>query len=359
MFMSRHGRAAAHHPSARHSTLLRRYDFHLGEAFLAALQGSHDKAAGHSSRALLISRELVAGAADPARHQPELAAALCAHARYGVSGGQAGAAHAIALLTESAGHYAALAAADPAVYEVPRIDVLTGIALAFEEAGDSAAAVSLLREVTALYLKAPAADPEERDLALARARFQLGRCLIAAGAEADGLAETETGLELAASVLSRLQLPAAGPGGQADQRGWAVSGKGADPGQRSDPGWLARAPRFLQLAAPDWVAAAARAMTLHRAAGRWTRAAAAAGTAVAVSGGLAGLGGDTLRETHAAITARADEVLAQAALTSQPQTTARPAAPAAPSGPAGPAAPDHGPRKKQGKAKHPERSAAD
>jgi hypothetical protein len=77
---------------------------------------------------------------------------------------------------------------------------------------------------------------------------------------------------------------------------------------------------------------------------------------VAVSGGLAGLGGDTLRETHAAITARADEVLAQAALTSQPQATARPAATAAPSGPA---APDHGPRKKQGKAKHPERSAAD
>jgi hypothetical protein len=233
---------------------------------------------------------------------------------------------------------------------VPRIDVLTRIALAFEEAGDSAAAVSLLREVAGLYLKAPAADPEERDLALARARFQLGRCLIAAGAEADGLAETETGLELAASVLSRLQLPAAGPGGQADQRGWAVSGQGAD------PGWLARAPRFLQLAAPDWVAAAARAMSLHRAAGRWSRAAAAARTAVAVSGGLAGLGGDTLRETHAAITARADEVLAQAALTSQPQATARPAATAAPSGPA---APDHGPRKKQGKAKHPERSAAD
>src|SRR5690348_4673864 len=111
MFLARHERSA-HHPSARtasgrkalrQSTLERRYDFHFGEAIRAALQGSHDKAAGHSEQALLISRELYSEAAEPARHQPELAAALCTHARYG-----GGAWQAIAMLAESAGHYAAL-----------------------------------------------------------------------------------------------------------------------------------------------------------------------------------------------------------------------------------------------------------
>src|SRR6201996_9697086 len=105
MFKARHERSAR-------GTLERRYDFHLGEAIRAALQGSHDKAAGHSGQALLISRELYAGAPDPARHKPELAAALCAHASYG-----GGAWQAIAMLAESAGHYAALAEADPAAYE--------------------------------------------------------------------------------------------------------------------------------------------------------------------------------------------------------------------------------------------------
>ena len=143
----------------RQSTLERRYDFHLGEAIRATLQGSHDKAAGHSGQALLISRELYADTADPARHKPELAAALCAHARYG-----GGAWQAIAMLAESAGHYAALAEDDPAAYEVPRIDVLTRIALASDAAGSTPDAISLLREVVGMYLKAPAADQEERDL---------------------------------------------------------------------------------------------------------------------------------------------------------------------------------------------------
>ena len=67
--------------ASRLGTLERRYDFHLGEAIRAALEGSHDKAATHSSTALSISRELYADGADPARHQPELAAALCTHAR--------------------------------------------------------------------------------------------------------------------------------------------------------------------------------------------------------------------------------------------------------------------------------------
>jgi hypothetical protein len=266
-------------------TLKRRYDFHLGESIRAALQGSHDKAAGHSGTALLISRELYAGAGDPVRHQPELAAALCAHARYG-----GGAWQAIAMLAESAGHYAVLAEADPAAYEVPRIDVLTRIALASDAAGAAQDAISLLREVVGMYLKAPAADQEERDLGLARARFHLGRCLLKTGADEDGLAETEAGLELAADVLDRLLV------------------------QAPVPGWLVEAPRYLQLAAPDWAAAAVRSMTLHAEAGRWQQAGTAARAAVLVSGGLAELGGDTLRDAHAKISARADVILARTAV---------------------------------------------
>jgi hypothetical protein len=296
MFMARHrppeGRAAERKASDRRTsgryasrlgTLERRYDFHLGEAIRAALEGSHDKAATHSGTALSISQELYAGAPDPARHRPELAAALCNHARYGVTP-----LHTIAMLTESAGHYAALAAADPAAYEVPRIDVLTRVAVASDMSGDTTGAVSLLREVIRMYLRAPAADPAERDLGLARARFQLGRCLLKTGAAADGLSETDAGLALAEAVLERLPVFVA------------------------DPGWLGRTPRYLQLAVPDWVAAAVRSMTLHEAAGRWQHAAAAARAAVRLSAGLAGLGGDSLRESHEAIRARADAIWGRA-----------------------------------------------
>jgi hypothetical protein len=296
MFLARHERSARH-PSVRvaagrkapdqkalrQSTLERRYDFHLGEAIRAALQGSHDKAAGHSGQALLISRELYTDAADPTRHQPELAAALCAHARYGGGTWQA-----IAMLTESAGHYAVLAEADPAVYEVPRIHVLTRIALASDAAGSTQDAIGLLHEVVGMYLKAPAADQEERDLGLARARFHLGGCLLKTGMNEDGLAETEAGLELAADVLDRLQA------------------------QTATPGWLVESPRYLQLAAPDWAAAAVRSMTLHAQAGRWQQAATAARAAVLVSGGLAELGGDSLRDAHEKIRARAGVILEQA-----------------------------------------------
>jgi hypothetical protein len=268
--------------TSRHSILERRYDFHLGEAIRAGLQGSHDKAAGHSGRALTISRELCAQAPDPARHQPELAAALCTHARYGGGTWQA-----IAMLTESAGHYAALAEADPAAYEVPRIDVLTRIALAAEAAGSTPDAIELLREVVGMYQKAPAADAEERDMGLARARFHLGRCLIKGGGIEDGLAETEAGLELAADVLDRL----GGPAG--------------------DPGWLSGAPRYLQQAAPDWAGAAVRAMALLAQAGQCQAAARAARTAIGISASLAAFGGDTLRDAHAAVTARAEAVLAE------------------------------------------------
>jgi tetratricopeptide (TPR) repeat protein len=268
----------------------RRYDFHLGEAIAAALQGSHDKAAGHSGRALLISRELCADAADPTRHQAELAAALCVHAPYGGGTWQS-----VALLAESAGYYAELAEADPARFEVPRIDVLTRVALAAETAGDSAGAIGLLCEVIGLYLKAPAADEEERDLGLARARFQLGRCLLRGGRDDEGLAETEAGLELAADVFGRLEVPVTA-------------------------GWLAAAPRCLQLAAPDWAAAAVRAMTMLAGAGDWPRAAAAARTAVLVSGGLAELGGEPLRDAHVAVTARAARVLEEADTRKSPDT---------------------------------------
>jgi len=275
-------RQAPPRKASRRGTLERRYEFHLGEAIRASLEGSHDKAATHSWTALSISRELCAAVRDPAWHEAELAAALCNHARYGITP-----VHTIALLTESAGHYAALARANPACYEVPRIDVLTRVALAHDESGNTRDAISLLREVIRMYLRAPAADLAERDLGLARAHFHLGRCLLKTGAESGGLAETDTGLAVAELALDRLRLATCAPG------------------------WLITAPRYVQLAVPDWAAAAVRAMTLHSAAGRWESAAAAARAAVRLSGGLAGLGGDTLREAHEAIRARAEAIWEQ------------------------------------------------
>ena len=285
MFMARYRpleRKTPNRETARLRTLERRYDFHFREAIRAALQGSHDKAATHSGTALSISRELYEGARNPARHQAELAAALCHHARYG------SALHTIALLTESAGHYAALAQADPHLYEVPRIDVLTRVALAADAVGSTTDAVCLLREVVRMYLAAPATNQAERDLGLARARFHLGRCLLKTGAATDGLAETDDGLALAADAVELLRVPVHGPG------------------------WLAMAPRSLQLAAPDWAAAAVRAMTLHAAAGRWESAAAAARAAIRISGGLADLSCDTLLEAYQDVRARADVILARA-----------------------------------------------
>jgi tetratricopeptide (TPR) repeat protein len=274
------------------STLERRYDFHLGEAIRATLEGSHDKAAGHSGMALSISRELYAHARDQARHRPGLAAALASHARWG------GVLDAVALLTESAGHYAALASIDPDAYEVPRIDVLTRVALAADAAGNTKDAIRLLREVAGMYQRAPAADPAERDLGLARVRFHLGRCLVKTGAEADGLAETEAGLELA---------------GRAVELNWRGDDWREDDWHENDwrgDDWLDVAPRPVQVAALDWLAAAVHAMTLHSAAGRWDRAARAARAAVRVSAGLAALGGDAQRRAHEALLARARAVLA-------------------------------------------------
>jgi hypothetical protein len=286
MFMARQkppAHKAPNRKAMRLRTLARRYDFHLREEIRAALQGNHDKAATHSATALSISRELCAAARDPSWHRAELAAALCGYARYAIS-----ATHTMALLTESAGHYAELAKADPAGYEVARIDVLTRVALASDGSGNTADAIGLLREVVLLYLNAPAADPAERDLGLARARFHLGRCLLKTGSGADGLAEIDAGLARAWQALGRLRVPAFGPG------------------------WLGVTPRYVQLAAPDWAAAAVRSMTLHAAAGRWENADGAAHAAVTLSGGLACLGGDALRAAHAAIQVRADAICVHA-----------------------------------------------
>jgi tetratricopeptide (TPR) repeat protein len=286
----------------RQGTLERRYDFHLGEAIRASLTDSHDKAATHSERALAISRELYAAAPEPARHRPGLAAALANHARYG------GIPHAIALLTESAGHYAALADADPEAYEVLRIDVLSRVALAAELSGNTGDAISLLREVIRMYEKAPAADPAQRDLSLAAAHFQLGRCLLAAdveadpkgGAEADGLAEVEVGLDLAEQAAELLRITGA------ETPDWG--GLTGDAPVGNPAGWLSHAPRSVQAVVQDWLAAATRAMTLHSAAGRWGQAGRAARAAVRVSAGLAALGGDAQRQAHEALLARADTI---------------------------------------------------
>jgi hypothetical protein len=260
-------------------TLERRYEFHLGEAIRAALAGDNEKAAGHSGTALSISRELFAAARQPARQRPGLAAALASHARYQQ------ALASVALLTESAGHYAALAQADPAEYEVDRIDVLVRVALAVEASGNPADAVRLLREAVRMYRHAPAASPAARDAALARACFHLGRCLLRAGAASEGLAYTDAGLGVAAALPS---------------------------GAHADPAWLSVAPRPVQVLAPDWLAAATRAMSLHAAAGRWPAAATAASAAVRVSGGLAAIGGDERRETHVAVIAQARAIWARA-----------------------------------------------
>jgi hypothetical protein len=50
-------------------------------------------------------------------------------------------------------------------------------------------------------------------------------------------------------------------------------------------------------------------MTLHAEAGRWQQAATAARSAILVSGALADLGGDTLRDAHEKIASRAAEIL--------------------------------------------------
>jgi tetratricopeptide (TPR) repeat protein len=275
--------------SRRQATMERRYAFHLGEAVRAALAGSYDKAQTHSAIALSISRELYAVTG---RHRPDLAAALASHALSSAAYGRVG--ETVALLTESAGHYAALANADPATYEVPRIDVLTRIATAADAAGNTADAVALLHEIIRMYDAVPPAPRGDgkaqgrRDLGRARARFHLGRCLLKTGDRDAGLAQIESGLADAELAWERLDL------------------------SDESPAWLSGAPECVQLAAPDWATAAVRAMVLHAAAGRWAAAARAARAAIRMSAGLAEIGGDAQREAHAAVEERAAAILARA-----------------------------------------------
>jgi tetratricopeptide (TPR) repeat protein len=273
-------------PSQRQATLERRYDFHLGEAIRASLAGSYDKAETHSGTALSISRELYA---QTSAYRQDLAAALASHAVTSAAYGRIE--QAVTLLVESAGHYAALADADPGTYEVPRIDVLTRVAVAADAAGSTKGAIALLREVIGMYGSMPDAAQAgpERDMGLARARFHLGRCLLKTGDQDEALAQLDAGLADADRAWERL--------------------RGA--GDRPDGAWLGRAPGFVQLAVPAWAASAVRAMTLHAAGGRWDGAARAARVAVWLSAGIAAIGGDAQREAHAAILEKAGAICAQ------------------------------------------------
>jgi tetratricopeptide (TPR) repeat protein len=284
-------------------TLERRYEFHVAEAVLATLLGDHEKAAGHSATALEISRQLYACAREPTRHRPDLAAALVGQARYEQV------LDSIALLTESAGHYAALAATDPRRYEVERIDVLVRVALAADATGNTTDAIRLLREVIAMYRQAPATDLAAREAGLASACFHLGRCLLAVGHAAEGLAVTDAGLGAAeaALALSALAEPVSAAAGQD-----ALADGCFCLAESHDPGWLSAAPRPVQVLAPDWACAATRAMALHVAAGQWSAAALAAAAAVRVTGGLAALGSEESRNAHALVLAQARAIWTRA-----------------------------------------------
>lgn len=281
MFMARR------EPSRAQLTLRRRVDFHIGEAVRASLAGSYDKAQAHSRAALSIGRELYR---TECGHRAELAAALACHAGSRAAYGRI--ADAVALLTESAGHYAVLARTDPEAYEVCRIDVLTRVALASDAAGNTGGAISLLREIIQMYDHAPAATGAERDFARARARFHLGRCLLKTGDRREALAELDAGLADAGRAWELV------PGDGGKEPEWGA--------------WLATTPRFVQLTAADWAAAAGRAMVLHAEARRWRPAARAAHVAVRLSAGLAALGGDTRRDNYATVLERADEIWARA-----------------------------------------------
>jgi hypothetical protein len=304
-------------PSGSQATLERRLDFHIGEAIRASLAGRHDKAEAHSGTALAISRELYLGSG---AYRAALAAALACHAGNSAAYGRVG--ETMALLTESAGHYSALARDDPDAYEVARIDVLARVALASDAAGSTKDAIALLREVIRMYGRAPATAEAERDFGLARARFHLGWCLLKTGSRHAGLAQLDAGLADAERAWRQLRRTRALAVMMPRQAGEA--GKPREPGQSPESGqagrpapaagqppWLWSAPRFLQLGAPDWATAAVRAMTLHAAAERWGNAGRAARVAVRLSAGLAAFGGEEQRDAYAAVRVRAAAIWAR------------------------------------------------
>lgn len=310
------------------STLERRYEFHVGEAARATLLGDREKAAGHSATALLITRELYVSARESARHRAMLAAALAAHARYERS------LESLALLTESAAHYAVLAEAEPHQYETERIGVLVRVALTVEAAGNPRDAMRLLSEAIGMYRQTPAADRVARAAGLARACFHLGRCLTQAGRGTEALAYTDEGLRAANLALRELLResrrstggPDARPGPGEMSELNALSQRVVSACCRADArdaGWLSRAPRQVQLLAPDWMAAATRAMTLHAAAGHWPAAATAACAAVRVSGALAAFGGEDRQEAHVAVLGRARSIWTRARTSGVPHGSHR------------------------------------
>jgi tetratricopeptide (TPR) repeat protein len=262
--------------------LERQYDEHLNQATAASVQNRDADATRHSAAALAIVRELYRATADAVRHRPVLAAALYNQAGHLRRAGQVD--DAAALLTESAEHYHALAAADPAAYQVRLIDVLVRAALVAETAGDLAGAEARLRQAIRMYPDAPAHDLLERELGLARAQFHLGRCLLRQGRAPDALAEVDAGLFAAEAAR--------------EQRGIAAT----------DFSWLAAAPPSFQYIGPDWVAGAVCAMELHGAAGRWGIAADAANIAVRVSGGMAAMGGAESRRVYETVLSRAQPI---------------------------------------------------
>src|SRR5262249_5199037 len=160
--------------------------------------------------------------------------------------------------------------------------------------------------------QAPVTDPVARAAGLARACFQLGRCLSQAERPTESLAYTDEGLRVANLALRQLLRGSRLASGHVDEMSElrALSGlsqsaiSSCSRADDRDQGWLSRAPRPVQLLAPDWITAATRAMTVHAAAGRWTPAATAACAAVRVSGALAALGGEDRREAHVAILSR-------------------------------------------------------
>lgn len=88
------------------------------------------------------------------------------------------------------------------------------------------------REAIEAYAQAPATDPIERDLGLARAHFHLGRSLLVLATSRDALAEIDKGLFIAERVRQE-----------------------AGVSEITDFSWLRKAPQSFRLIAPDWIAA--------------------------------------------------------------------------------------------------------
>jgi tetratricopeptide (TPR) repeat protein len=267
--------------------LEREYDQASRQAIAASMRGDLATAAMHSDLALDASRQLYGEAPDPHRHRPALAAALYNHAGHLRRAGKN--TEALRLLTESAEHYRQLAIQDPAEYQVRSIDVAVRTGLTLRSTGDEAGAAARFREAVEAYSRAPATDPVERDLGLARAHFHLGRSLLVLATSQEALGEIDKGLFIVERVRQE-----------------------AGVREVTDYSWLGNAPQSFRLIAPDWIAAATCAMELHNAAGRFSVAADAGNIAVRVSAGMAALGGASYAALYQAVLAKAQIIWQQA-----------------------------------------------